>query len=739
MMANSKINRKRKVRSRRSDINPGKTPPSYFVNRELSWLEFNRRVLAQASDEGLPLLERLRFISIFTSNLDEFYMKRVGGLKQQIVAGIAHTTADGMSPLQELQAIRSTVINLLAEQGQIYEQQLLPALGKSGILLLKWGELNEADRAFVRSYYKAKVFPILTPLSVDPGHPFPYLSNLSTSLGITLRHPDKLDERLFARVKVPPILPQWIRIESKESGSEHRFVNLREVILHNLAELFPGMEILNAMSFRVTRNAEVELDELDAEDLLDHIKSELRQRRFAKVVRLEHSRGADPWILSLLREELELGSDDLYEMPSKLDYTALKPIFELNIPHLKFDPWVPAQTAKLSDEDSNIFSTIKQRDYLLHHPYESFASSVERFIKCAAEDPKVVAIKMTLYRTGEQSSIVPLLMKAAEQGKQVVCVIELKAHFDEARNIAWAQAMEKAGVHVIYGLVGLKTHAKCILVMRDESDGIQCYAHIGTGNYHPQNAGVYTDLGLLTTRADITSELVEVFNFLTGRSLKRDYSTLIVAPFDMKQRFLALIYRELECAKAGKPARILAKMNSLEDHGIISALYQASQAGVKVDLIVRGLCCLRPGIAGVSENIQVISIVGRLLEHSRAFYFQNGATDPLDGEFLIGSADWMYRNMLSRVEIVTPILDRALRERCFEALNSGLSDVTQGWRMQSDGTYRRLTRADVANPLAISSQQFLMQESKERFQRYQQNTAAARSISTSESDLSKVS
>ena len=703
--------RKRRIRSRPADASVASARPGEFFNRELSWLEFNRRVLAEALDPRTPLLERVKFLTIFSSNLDEFFMRRVGGLKQQIAASVLHTTPDGMTPGQELAAIRKAVLPLVQRQAECAEQEIKPELRRHGIHLLNWKDLSESEREFVKQHFKSQVFPILTPLSVDPGHPFPYLSNLSTSLGITLRHPDNPDEKLFARVKVPAILPQWIRLPG---DGEHRFVHLRDTILNNLAELFPGMVIMDVMPFRITRNAEVELDELDAEDLLELIESELRERRFATVLRLEHGPNPDPWILKLLCEELGLGPDDLYELPGELEYAALKPIAELNIPQLKYEQWVPADTPVLSDEDGNVFAAIRRGDFLVHHPYESFASSVERFVRAAVEDPRVVAIKVTLYRTGENSAIVPLLLKAAEAGKQVVCVIELKAYLDEARNIAWAQAMEKSGVHVIYGLVGLKTHAKVILVVRHEGDGMRCYAHVGTGNYHSQNANVYTDLGILTADRALTSELVEVFNFLTGRSLKRDYEQVLVAPFNMKARFIAMIQRETAHARAGKPAHVIAKINSLEDHGIIRALYEASQAGVEVDLLVRGLCCLRPGVKDLSERIRVISIVGRLLEHSRIFYFRNGAADPLDGEYFIGSADWMYRNLLSRVEIVTPIVDKKLRERCREILMIMLADDVQAWEMLSDGTYRRRTPAAGS----VGSQTTLMRLARERSNQY---------------------
>lgn len=713
-----KPKRKRKIR-RRSSANITAAAPGEFVNRELSWLEFNRRVLNEAVDERNPLLERIKFLSIFSSNLDEFFMKRVGGLKQQIAAGIVHQTPDGMTPAQELAAIRETVAPLLKQQSELYENMLKPELKRNSIFLLQWEELSAAEKEFARNFFRTQVFPILTPLSVDPGHPFPYLSNLSTSLGITLRHPEQPDEKLFARVKVPELLPPWIKLDLDKNSTEMRMVKLRDVIWHNLSDLFPGMTVENVMPFRITRNAEVELDELDAEDLLELIEDELRSRRFARIVRLEHGPNPDPWMLQLLTEELELAKEDIYELQGKLDYSVLRQICELNIPKLKHEVWVPVPLPMLSDEESNIFSVIRQRDFLVHHPYESFSSSVERLVRSAAEDPRVVAIKVTLYRTGENSSIVPILLRAVEAGKQVVCVIELKAHFDEARNIRWAQAMENAGVHVIYGLVGLKTHAKAMLIVRQETEGIRCYAHIGTGNYHSQTANLYTDVGLLTCDPEITSELVELFHFLTGRSLKREYARLLVAPFNMKPRFMQLIEREGENAKAGKPARIIAKMNSLEDHDICRALYKASQAGVEIDLLVRGICCLRPGIAGLSEKIRVTSIVGRLLEHSRIFYFQGGAQEALDGEFYIGSADWMYRNLLNRVEVVSPIRDKQLREKIWEMFKIMLGDERQAWVMQSNGSYARKTTGNagsLAPPLGTHAA--LMKLTRERANQY---------------------
>lgn len=664
---------------------PASPDPRLFLNRELSWLEFNRRVLHEALDARTLLLERIGFLSIFTSNLDEFFMKRVGGLKRQLATGVVSQSLDGRTAPQQLAAIREAVIPMLREQARSYEQEIRPALREHGVHLLDWNELRDAERQFANRYFQINVFPVLTPLAVDPGHPFPFMSNLSQSLGVVLRSPGR-DERLFARVKVPQVLPRWIQLPSTQP-TEFRYVHLQEIIWQNLGELFPEMEIVGVMPFRVTRNADVERDEEDVEDLLEMIEEEVRARRFAGVVRLEHGPNPDPWMLEFLTQELELSEADVYELPGELDYTDLKPLLDLPLPKIKHEPWTPIVPAALTDEDSDIFNVTRTGDLLVHHPYESFTGTVERFIRAAVDDPRVLAIKMTLYRTGEDSPFIDLLIRAAEAGKQVVCLVEVKARFDEQRNIHVAQRLEKAGVHVVYGIVGLKTHAKTAIVVRREQEGLRCYAHIGTGNYHSGTARLYTDLGLFTAKPEFTQDIVELFHYLTGRSAKRDYHKLLVAPVTMKKRFLEMIEREAEHARAGRPAQIIAKMNSLEDQQIITALYHASAAGVKITLIVRGFCCLRPGMEGLSENIAVISIIGRFLEHSRVFYFRNGADDPVDGQFFIGSADWMYRNLQNRVEAVTPIEDRPLRDRCWQLLQVMLTDQRQAWDMQADGSY----------------------------------------------------
>jgi polyphosphate kinase len=660
--------------------------PEWFINRELSWLKFNRRVLHEAEDERTPLLERVKFLGIFSSNLDEFFMKRVGGLKRQVAAGVNKTTPDGMTPGRQLQALRLEVQSQIAIQAECFVNHVRPRLAENGIELLLWEDLTAKEQSLANRYFQDNVFPILIPLAVDPGHPFPFISNLSLSLGVTLQHPNQ-EEKLFARIKVPEVLPQWIRLESGEFPGTYRFVSLPELIRRNLDKLFPDMVLVDVMLFRITRNADVECDEEDAEDLLELVEQEVRERRFARVVRLEHGRNPDSWMRSFLMQELELDEEDVYEMPAELDYQSFKGISELNLPYLKDSPFTPVIPTVFADEETDIFTLIRRGDLLVHHPYESFTASVGRFIRAAATDPKVLAIKMTVYRIGYDNPLIHTLIQAAEAGKQVVCLVELKARFDEERNIYWAQALERAGVHVVYGVMGLKTHSKVTLVVRQETDGLKSYAHIGTGNYHLQTTRVYTDLGLFTCDAAITEDLIELFHYLTGRSLKRDYRKLLVAPMNMKDRFLMMIEREAIHAKEGRPARIIAKMNSLEDHTVCEALYRASQCGVKIDLIIRGFCTLRPGIANLSENIRVISVIGRFLEHSRIFYFQNGCNDPLGGEFYIGSADWMYRNLLSRVEIVSPVEERSLRQKLWEIFEIMLADHRQAWELMSDGTY----------------------------------------------------
>ena len=677
---------KKKSRTKIEEIFPEDLAQE-FLNRDLSWLEFNARVLHEAMDIRTPLLERVRFLGIFSSNLDEFFMKRQGSIKRQVELGIQRKSG-GLAPLQQLAAIRSRTNQLLAQQADTFQNVIQTELAQAGIHILPYKSLSETEKKFAAQYFRTNVFPILTPLAIDPGLPFPFISNLSTSLAVALKYPDR-DEKLFARIKVPMIFPQFVQVRGDEANAKQiRFISLIDLITENLKDLFPDMTVVGVMPFRVTRNAEIEHeDEDETDDLLEMIAEELKQRRFAEVVRLEHGPNPDQWMLRFLMEELELTDAEVFELPALLNYGELKPIVDLPLASLKYEPWAPTVAPRLIDESENIFSIIREGDVLVHHPYESFVSSVERFIKQAVDDPKVLALKMTLYRTGDDSPFIPLLIRAAERGKQVVVLIELKARFDEERNIHWAQELENAGVHVVYGVIGLKTHAKVALAVRQDSDQIRSYAHFGTGNYHKETAKTYTDLGLFTCQQAFTEDAVELFHFLTGRSLQRSYRKLLVAPINMKDQFLQKIAREAENAKAGKPARIIAKFNSLEDSGIGRALYEASRAGVKIDLIVRGFCSLRPKVPGLSDNIRVISVIGRFLEHSRIFFFQNGEVDPLNGEFFIGSADWMYRNLLARVETIAPIEDRKLRERIWEIFELMLNDRRQSWDMQSDGTY----------------------------------------------------
>lgn len=658
-----------------------------FTNREVGWLNFNRRVLSEAQDSRNPLLERLKFLSICNSNLDEFFMKRVGGLKRQVAIGISPKSSDGKVPTQQLSEIRSYVLTMIQEQAICF-RELKKELAKESIFLCQWSDLSEAEKEFAQKYYKKNVFPVLTPLSVDPGHPFPFISNLSTSLGVTLKNPQQ-EEKLFARVKIPQVLPQWVQLEVTPEGA-YRFLSLVDLIEKNIDELFPHLEVLDVMPFRLTRNADISRDEEDAEDLLQMIEEELRMRRFAEVVRLEHGPEPDPWMLEFLQQELDLSNEDIYELPENLDFTGLSLVSDLNIPRLRYEPWGPPLSPALNEEDPwQIFNSIRTADQLVHSPFDSFSSSVEKFIRVSSEDPKVLAIKMTLYRTGDNSPFIKSLIRAAEGGKQVVCLIELKARFDEERNIYWAQALENAGVHVVYGIVGLKTHAKTALVVRQESDGLRCYAHVGTGNYNVATSRFYTDVGILTAKEEITSELIEFFNYLTGRSLKVNYNYLLIAPINMFSKFKALIEREEGHVKEGRPGHIIAKMNNMEENDISMSLYRASQAGVDIDLIVRGFCCLRPGVKGMSERLKVTSTIGRFLEHSRIFYFRNGAKDPVEGDFYIGSADWMYRNLHARVECVVPVLERSLKEKLWEILNLYINDQRQTWDMDSEGNYKQ--------------------------------------------------
>jgi len=692
-------------RGRRRGGRKRPSSPERFLNRELTWLEFNRRVLHEAVDDRTPLLERVNFLRIFTSNLDEFVQKRVGGLKRQVAAGVQSQSADGMTPAAQLTAIRDAICPMLHEQARCYRESIKPGLAKQGIHLLEWRELTDREREQAVDWFREELFPVLTPLAVDPGHPFPFISNLSTSLAVLLKYPDR-DQTLFARVKAPSVFPQWRELDTGEFQGVTRFVPLIQIIAHCLPDLFPEMEVIDVMPFRLTRNADIERDEEDAEDLLEMVEEELRERRFARVVRLEHSPRPNREILSFLIRELRIEEQDVYEMPELLDYTTLSPVYNVPAPKLKYSPWSPVTPPAFADDEVDAFSRIRESDVLVHHPYESANASVERLVREAADDPAVLAIKMTLYRTGDDSPFIQTLIRAAEAGKQVVALVELKARFDESRNVQLAQALEKAGVHVVYGIVGLKTHTKTTLIVRQDPDRLRSYVHIGTGNYHVGTARLYTDLSLFTCDPRYTREVVELFHFLTGRSLKGRYDTMLVAPVNMKQRFLEMIRREVSHQRAGRPAGIVAKMNSLEDVQICEALYDASDAGVPIHLIVRGFCCLRPGAPGMSENIQVLSIIGRFLEHSRIFHFRNGQEDPVDGDYFLGSADWMYRNLHARVEAIAPVLSRPLRARLHEILEIMLADRRQAWEMGPDGQYTQ--RNPASNDDAVGTHERLM-------------------------------
>ncbi|PYO10188.1 MAG: polyphosphate kinase 1 [Gemmatimonadetes bacterium] len=663
------------------------TDPALFLNRELSWLEFNGRVLHEAIDDRNPLLERLKFLAIFNTNLDEFYMVRVAGLRRQVAAGVHHIPPDGMSPADQLAAINARVGDLMSAQRSLLYDTLLPALTRHGVSLVSIEDLTATEWQTVDEFFEAQVFPVLTPLAVDPGHPFPYISNLSLSLAVQIHDPESNAVR-FARVKVPKSLPRWIPF-----GRGNAFIPLEQVIGANLGSLFPGMDIQGFNTFRVTRYSDLELSHSEDDDnLLSLIEEQVFQRRFAEVVRIEVESGMPESLRQLLMEELRedqpeemrpLADPELVETGPLLDLGDLMTLASLEIAELRDPPFVPATPPELKDPARSIFDVLKEKDVMVHHPFDSFNLSVEQFLLAAATDDYVLAIKMSLYRTSGDTGVVRALTEAAQRGKQVAVLFELQARFDEANNITWARTLEDYGVHVAYGLPGLKTHAKTTLVVRREADGIKRYAHIGSGNYNSKTARIYTDIGLLTSSPSIGADLTDLFNALTGFSRQRLYRKLLVAPPNMRFRFLEMIEREAANAREGKPARIIAKMNALVDAEIIEALYAASQAGVEIDLIVRGICCLRPGVSAVSDRIRVVSIVGRFLEHSRLFYFANGG----DEQFYFGSADWMPRNLDRRVEAVAPIDDVTLHPRLHSLLATCLADNRQAWDLAADGTY----------------------------------------------------
>jgi polyphosphate kinase len=659
-----------------------------LLNRELSWLDFNARVLALAETDGVPLLERVKFLAIFSQNLDEFFQVRVAGLKDQVAAGIVATTPDGRTPAQQLLEVRERVDELIHWMEAIFLEQVTPALSGEGIIFSSYGELDEDDVKWLDEVFDDRIFPVLTPLAVDPGHPFPYISHLSLNLAVIVRDP-VTGQRRFARVKVPPLLPRFLVLPDGE-----RFVPLEQVIAAHLEALFPGMEIEDHHSFRVIRNADLTLEEEEADDLLAAVEMELRRRRFRRAVRLELDLDATSEVRDLLQRELDLDDDDVQLHAGPLDLGGLWAVYGLDRPDLKdpvYLPVTPPDIARDGEDRVDIFTVLRERDVLVHHPYDSFATTVEEFVRQASIDPRVLAIKLSLYRTSGDSPIVRSLIRAAERGKQVAALVELKARGDEQANIEFARALEEAGVHVVYGLVGLKTHAKTALVVRDEPEGIRRYAHIGTGNYNSKTAKLYEDLGLLTADEDLGADLTQLFNYLTGYGRNVRYEKLLVAPHSLRQRVRALIDDEAAAERA-RPGtgRIRAKMNSLVDPDMIEALYEASAAGVHIDLIIRGICCLRPGVKGLSETIKVRSIVGRYLEHSRIFEFANGAGSGLPA-YYIGSADWMPRNLDRRVEAMVEVDDHNLQNRLRQVLEVNLTDDVLAWTLGPDGTWSKVT------------------------------------------------
>ncbi|MGI8790945.1 MAG: RNA degradosome polyphosphate kinase [Actinomycetota bacterium] len=671
-----------------------------LINRELSWVDYAARVLARAEDEGSPLLERTKFLAIFASILDEFYMVRIAGLKRQLAAGLVVRSSEGQTPREQLRALAQRLAPLVAHHAEIFCRDVLPRLGDEGIRIERWKELDPEARRGLTEMFSRQIFPVLTPLAVDPGHPFPYISNLSLNLAVRVR--DRSSDQLhFARVKVPPVLPRLVT--AAESGC---LVPLEDVIAAHLDRLFPGMDIVEHHAFRVTRNADLEINDDGAEDLLQALEEELVRRRFSPAVRLEIETDMSPHVLEVLRKELEVEPLDVHRLPGPLDLGGLMGLYDVERPDLKDDPISPATHRDLMAVDEapvDMFGALRARDVLVQHPYHSFATSVERLIEQASSDPNVLAIKQTLYRTSGDSPVVDKLIDAAEAGKQVVVLVEIKARFDERANIGWARALEKAGCHVVYGLVGLKTHAKLLLIVRQEKGKLHRYAHIGTGNYNHKTARSYEDLGLLTADDELCAEVGELFNYLTGYSRRPEYRHLIVAPEDMRERIISLIARE-SSASSAEPRRHLAmKVNSLVDERVINALYDASQAGVEIDLLVRGICCLRPGIEGLSENVRVHSIVGRWLEHSRIFYFHNGGNE----EWFIGSADLMPRNLDGRVEALVRVDAPSLKDELTFLFDVGFRDNVNAWSLDAEGNWSRVKAQDGAE--RVDMQQMLMQ------------------------------
>ena len=685
-------------------------PEDRFADRELSWLAFNERVLELAEDPTQPLLERVRFLAIFASNLDEFFMVRVAGLKRRIAAGLAVTAASGLSPRQVLEAISERAHELMARHAQVFAEQVQPALGAKGITLVRWEELDENEQTRLHKFFRKQIFPVLTPLAVDPAHPFPYISGLSLNLAIILSNPATGNTH-FARVKIPPLLPRFIAVDSRgrpsapgaQTGDLGKgpisFVALEDVIAQHLDHLFPGMDVVEFHTFRVTRNEDVEVEEDDAENLLQAMEKELLRRKFGPPVRLELADNLTAHTRKMLTRELGVDSDEVYELPAPLDLTGLNVIADLDRPDLTFPHFTPTTHRYLAEVESatpsDVFAAIRARDILLHHPYDSFSTSVQTFLEQAAADPQVLAIKQTLYRTSGDSPIVDALIDAAEAGKQVLALVEIKARFDEQNNISWARKLEQAGVHVVYGIVGLKTHCKLSLVVRQEANGLARYCHVGTGNYNPKTARLYTDFGLLTCNLEVGQDLTRLFNQLSGYAPKSQFQRLLVAPRSVRTGLIDRIYREAALARGGKTAWISIKVNSIVDEETIDALYRASQAGVQIDLIVRGACAVRPGVPGLSETIRVRSILGRFLEHSRIFAFGNDGSP----DILIGSADLMHRNLERRVETLVSIVDEEQIHYLITLLTDSMDPKTSSWHLGPDCSWTRHAVGEDGEPL----------------------------------------
>jgi polyphosphate kinase len=667
--------------------NSNNFPENRFLDREISWLSFNQRVLELAEDPNLYLLERVNFLSIFASNLDEFFMVRVAGLKRRIATGLAVTASSGLSPAEVLTQISQEAHRLQERHAQVFIEQIEPALRANGIRLVRWNQLDEQEKSALNTYFQSQIFPVLTPLAVDPAHPFPYISGLSLNLAVVVRNPQN-EKELFARVKVPPLLPRFVRIPGNSSVHDARYVSLEDIIGEFIGQLFPGMEILQHHTFRVTRNEDLDVDEDEGENLLVALEKELLRRRFGPPVRLEVANDINPEVLDLLMRELDISDEDVYKLPAPLDLKGLSEIAFLKRPELHFPPHPVITNRYLhagEDENVDIFAQMRQREILLHHPYESFTTSVVSFLQAAAADPQVLAIKQTLYRTSGDSPIVDALIDAAEAGKQVLALVEIKARFDEQANISWARKLEQAGVHVVYGIVGLKTHCKLALVIRQEGSTLRRYCHIGTGNYNPKTARFYEDYGLLTSREAVGEDLTRLFNQLSGYAPDATFKSLLVSPNGVRDGLIANIDREIEFKEQGRAARVRIKVNSLVDEKIIDALYRASNAGVYVEILVRGMCALRPGVAGLSENIKVRSVLGRYLEHSRAFTF-NGGGDPA---VYLGSADMMHRNLDRRVEALVRLVQPDHIREINDLFDLAMSEEVSSWHLDSSGKWSR--------------------------------------------------